>query len=45
MRTMPNAFHDIPDQIKTQEMCIKAIEDEPEALEYVPNQLKDQRDV
>ena len=45
MRTMPNAFHGIPDQFKTQEMCIKAVEDAPEALEYVPNQLKDQRDV
>ena len=27
---------DFPDCLKTQEMCGKAVEDEPEALEYVP---------
>ena len=31
---------DFPDHFKTQEMCIKAVEGEPETLEYVPDHLK-----
>ena len=29
MRTIPNAFHCIPDRFKTQEMCNKALEVDP----------------
>ena len=27
----------VPDHLKTQEICERAVEDEPETLEYVPN--------
>ena len=32
MRTMPHAFHRIPDRFKTQIMCIKAVEVDPSFL-------------
>ena len=35
MRTMPDAFHRIPDHFKTQEMCDKAVKNDSSSLEYV----------
>ena len=43
MRTMPNAFHCIPDCFKTQEMCIKAVEVDPSFLRLVPDHFKTQK--
>ena len=40
MRTMPDAFHCIPDRFKTQEMCIKAVEVDPSFLKFVPDHFK-----
>ena len=35
MRTMPNPFHIIPDHFKTQEMCDKAVKDDPYSMQFV----------
>ena len=43
MRTMPNAFHRIPDHFKTQEMCIKGVEVDPWHLYDVPDHSKIQK--
>ena len=42
MRTMPNAFHSIPDHFKTQGMCIKAVEVDSSFLQLVPDHFKTQ---
>ena len=42
MRTMPNAFHHIPDHFKTQEMCIKTVEADPSFLQLIPDHFKTQ---
>ena len=42
MRTMPNAFHRIPDLFKTQEMCIKVVKKYAWQLYYVPDHFKTQ---
>ena len=42
MRTMPDAFHHIPDRHKTQEMCIKAAEVDSSFLELALDYLKTQ---
>ena len=38
----PWRLYSVPDHFKTQEMGERAIEDEPETLEYVPNHFKTQ---
>ena len=43
MRTVPYAFHDIPDRFKTQEMCIEAVELDPSFLWLVLDHLKTQK--
>ena len=37
-----NPYHlgDFPDRFKTQEACERAVEDDPEAIEYVPDHFK-----
>ena len=40
MHTMPQTFHSIPDQYKTQEMCKKAIEADPSNLVKVLDHLQ-----
>ena len=40
MRTMPDAFHRIPERFKTQEMCKKAVEVDPSLLQLFPDHLK-----
>ena len=40
MRTMPNAFHRIPDRFKTQKMCIKTVEVDSSFLQLVPDHFK-----
>ena len=42
MRTMPYAFHRIPDHFKTQDMCIKAVGVDPWLLKCVPDSFKTQ---
>ena len=42
MRTIPNAFHCIPDRFKTQEMCNKALEVDPWQLKDVPARFNTQ---
>ena len=37
MRTMPEAFHHIPDHFKTQKMCDKAFEEDFFSLKFVPD--------
>ena len=46
MRTMPGAFHHIPNRFKMQEMCLKAAEADSSNLGNVPDHFKIQmRDV
>ena len=33
----PLAFQNFPDKYKTQDMCIKAVKEKPELLEFVTN--------
>ena len=42
MRKNPVAFYLIPDKLKTQEMCIKAVHNVPWQLEYLPDCFKTQ---
>ena len=42
MRSVPNAFHRIPDRFKAQEMCIKAVEVDQWYLYDVPDHFKTQ---
>ena len=42
MRTMPDAFHHIPDRHETQEMCIKPAEVDSSFLELALDYLKTQ---
>ena len=39
---VPVWIREIPNHLKTQEMCIKAVEDVPYTLECVPGHLKTQ---
>ena len=32
-------LEDVPNHLKTQKMCERAVEDEPETLQYVPDHL------
>ena len=43
MRIIPNAFHHIADHFKTQEMCEKAIEEDPWQLKDVLDCFKTQK--
>ena len=40
MCTMLNAFHCIPDHLKTQKMCIKVVGVDPSFLQLVPDHFK-----
>ena len=42
MRIMPYTFHHILDRFKTQEMCKKAVEVDPQQLKDAPNHFKTQ---
>ena len=42
MRIIPNAFHQISDHFKTQEICNKVVEVDPWQLKDVPNHFKTQ---
>ena len=37
MRTMPNAFHQIPNCFKTQKMCDQAVKEDSYSLQFVPD--------
>ena len=37
MRTMPDAFHCIPDQFKTQKRCDKAKKEDSSSLQCIPD--------
>ena len=37
-----HALEFVPDQYKTQEMCIKAVDNYPSTIKYVPDQYKTQ---
>ena len=42
---MSDAFHYIPDRLKTQEMCEKAVKDDHFSLQYVPDWFVTQQQI
>ena len=46
IRTMSDAFHyNIPVRLKTQEMCKKAVKDNPSSLQFVPDWFATQQQI